>query len=207
MSIRLISLICLVIALVPTAPAQDAAPKFVFDTGTPPWRGESIPLPPTFARDLGWKGVEEIRFAPGMFDATSDSFFSYVLVFLLEPGSDLSEAGLKRELLTYYRGLSKAVMADRQKSVETEGFTITLAQAAKVEAAPVNATGVSAYSGILKWVEPFATQKEQSLHLEVHTWKHGDRPVVLSCVSPVAPDGEALWKSLRDIRAKFRFDP
>jgi hypothetical protein len=207
MSIRLISLISLIVGLGLDAAAQDEGPKFIFDTGTPPWRGERIPLPPSFATDLGWKGVEEIRFAPGMFEAESESFFSYVLVFLLEPGSDISEAGLKRELLTYYRGLSKAVMESKQRSVDTSGFTVTLAKAEKADPVPAGAADVAAFTATLEWLEPFATQKDQTLHLEVHTWKHGDQLVVLSCVSPVKPDGGALWKSLRDIRAKFRFEP
>lgn len=188
------------------AVAQEAAgPAFVFDTGTPPWRGERIQLPPGFAPDLGWKGVEEIRFAPGMFEAGSDSFFSYVLVFSLEPGSDTSEAALKREVLTYYRGLSQAVMKGKQLAVDAAGFTLGLEKAARAESAPAGAKEVTAYSGKLTWIEPFATQKDQTLHLEVQVWQHGGRPVVLSCVSPVAPDGGALWKTLRDIRSKFRF--
>ncbi len=186
--------------------AQEAAgPAFVFDTGTPPWRGERIQLPPGFAPDLGWKGVEEIRFAPGMFEAGSDSFFSYVLVFSLEPGSDTSEVALKREVLTYYRGLSHAVMKSKQLAVDTAGFTVALEKAAQAESVPAGAKEVAAYSGKLTWIEPFATQKDQTLHLEVHVWQHGGRPVVLSCVSPVAPNSGALWKTLRDIRAKFRF--
>ena len=47
------------------------------------WRSETIKLPPAFAPDMTLTGVEEIRFAPGMFQADSDSFFSYFLVFVL----------------------------------------------------------------------------------------------------------------------------
>jgi hypothetical protein len=39
------------------------------------WRGERIVLPPPFAPDMKFKfkGIEEIRFAPGMFQADSDT--------------------------------------------------------------------------------------------------------------------------------------
>ena len=57
----------------------------------------------------GLKGFEEIRFAPGMFDAKSDSFFSYGFVLQCEPEPKLTDAVVKQELLTYYRGLAEAV--------------------------------------------------------------------------------------------------
>ncbi|MBL9153095.1 MAG: hypothetical protein JNK37_11435 [Verrucomicrobiales bacterium] len=189
----------------PGATAEEAGPVFVFETGNPPWKGERIPLPPSFAPDLGWKGVEEIRFAPGMFEADAPDFFSYVLVFSLQPGSAIAEADLERELLTYYRGLSAAVMRGRQQTVDTRPFTVALGPQAKAESPPAAAPDVTAYTGTLRWIEPFATQRDQTLHLEIHTWQHRDRPVVLSCVSPIPPDAGALWKSLRDIRARFRF--
>src|SRR5438045_1155199 len=45
------------------------------------WKGERIQLPPPFAPAMKLKGTEEIRFAPGMFDASSATFFSYAFVF------------------------------------------------------------------------------------------------------------------------------
>ncbi len=188
--------------------ARAAEPVFHFETGVPAWRGERIALPPGFARDLGWNGVEEIRFAPGMFDAAAPDFFSYILVFHLAPGSDVSEAGLKRELLVYYTGLAKAVMGGKEKTVDPSGFAVALAKAAGGTAeAPTSAPAAAAWTGTLDWIEPFATEKSQRLHLEVHVWKEGEHPVVLSCVSPLDPGSEIAWPSLRKIRQSFRFGP
>jgi hypothetical protein len=189
------------------APPAFAEPKFIFETGTPEWKGERLELPPGFAPDLGWTGVEHIRFAPGMFEAEAPDFFSYVIVFLLEPGSDISEAALERETLVYYRGLSQAVMAGKQQSVDTSKFTVTLAASDDKSGAPAVAPTATAWTGTLDWVEPFATQQPQKLFLELHVWEHEGRPVVLSCISPVAPDAVEPWKALRSIRAAFRFEP
>lgn len=183
---------------------EDSEPDFVFDTGEPAWRGERLELPPGFAPDLGWNGVEQIRFAPGMFDADAGDFFSYVLVFLLEPGSDISETAISRELLTYYRGLSSAVMEGKRLNVDTEPFTITIQKSEKAENQPPKAEKVTAYTATLDWIEPFATQEEQSLHFELHTWIHNGHPVVLSCASPLEFDQE-FWYTLREIRSKFHF--
>lgn len=210
MSLPLPALAALLLAgLSPILTARAAEPVFQFDTGSPAWRGERIALPPGFARDLGWTGVEEIRFAPGMFEAEAPDFFSYLLVFHLAPDSDVSEAGVKRELLVYYRGLASAVMSGKEKTVDTTGFKVTLARAegTSAPAAPDAAAKAEGWTGTLDWIEPFATEKPQKLHLEVHVWKEGEHPVVLSCVSPVDPSGGAVWPALRAIRKSFRFGP
>lgn len=128
---------------------QSSEPKFVFETGEPAWVGERIELPPSFAPNLGWKGVEQIRFAPGMFQADAKDFFSYVLVFLLEPKAKTSEAALKRELLTYYKGLSEAVMKGKSKTVNTSTFTLNLTKADALEGAPAKVKNVTAYTANL----------------------------------------------------------
>jgi hypothetical protein len=208
--LRLLAAALLASAVGSAARAEETV--FLFDTGKPPWRGERLVLPPGFARNLGWSGVEEIRFSPGMFDATAEDFFSYLLVFHLAPGSDVSEEGLEREFLVYYRGLSEAVMGGKGKSVETSGFAISLTKPESEEdkartAPPLAAPEAGAWTGTLDWTEPFATEKPQRLHLEVHVWNKGGNPVVLSCVSPLAPSGEVAWPALRKARAAFRFGP
>ncbi|MCB1078464.1 MAG: hypothetical protein KDM64_11620 [Verrucomicrobiae bacterium] len=186
------------------AVGDEAAPRFLFSTGEPTWRGERIPLPPGFAKDMGWRGFEEIRFAPGMFEPDSEQFFTYVLAFSLEPGTNTGEEKLKREFLAYYRGLAKAVLGGKGRTVATEDFSLTL-EKATVESAPIGAGDVSAYRAELSWIEPFATGKAQTLHFEIHTWNQGARQAVFACVSPLTPDQGALWKSLREIRSTFHF--
>lgn len=199
----------LLAAATPAAPAQDpvAEPRFIFETGDPPWKGERLELPPGFALDLGWKGVEHIRFAPGMFDPAAPDFFSYVIAFLLSADAEVSEEKLEEELLTYYRGLSRAVMDRKGESVDVGEFTISLEKAENAGGVPVSADKVVAYTGILKWTEPFATQEAQTLNLEIFVWNHGERPVILSSVSPVAFDQEMPWKNLRRISSRFRLVP
>ena len=157
-----------ILALAIPAPGQtDAKPTgdvtFHFETGSPPWTGERIDLPPSFARDLGWNGVEEIRFAPGMFRPGETDFFSYILVFVLEPGADISEEGLKKELLTYYRGLSKAVMGSAGLTVETDGFSVSIEKAEGAEPSPpLSAPDAAGWTAVLEWIEPFATSDSTS---------------------------------------------
>jgi hypothetical protein len=73
------------------------------------WRAETIPFPLGFAPELAHRGVEEIRFAPGMFDHTAPGYWSYVFVWRLEDAAALDAPALAAELALYFRGLVAAV--------------------------------------------------------------------------------------------------
>ena len=177
---------------------------FHWETG-PGWFGERIKLPPGFSPAMAWKGIEEIRFAPGMFKADQPDFFSYALVFSLEPGADVSPAGLRKQILLYYQGLSSRVSAGKGREVDVSKFTIDLKPAKDLSgSAPKQAKASDAYLATLKWVEPFATGKPQDLHLEIHAWRDGarKRTYLFFCASPQAPNA-SIRKTLRKIRAAF----
>ncbi len=40
------------------------------------WRHERFALPPEFAPETAWKGVEDLSFAPGMFENDAPDWFS-----------------------------------------------------------------------------------------------------------------------------------
>ena len=103
--------------------AERAEIKFDAPDG---WAKERIALPPSFAPKMTWKGIEEVRFAPGMFKAESDSFFSYMFVFQVQAETELQTKAIERELLVYYRGLASAVLKGRNVEVDTTKFTLKL---------------------------------------------------------------------------------
>ena len=166
------------------------------------WGGETIQLPPGFAPEMKLKGSEYIRFAPGMMDPESDTFFSYAFVFELEPMPELTEAVVKDEFLKYYRGLCKAVLKGKLPQVDPSKFTLELQQAksaATITLDDRNADMPVLYTGTLEWVEPFATKKPQTLNIDIQTWTRNDRSFIFACVSPQARDA-AIWKHLHKIR-------
>ena len=183
-----------------------AEEKLVFKTD---WKGERITLPPSFAPEMELKGIEVIRFAPGMFDVKSDSFFSYAFVFSVSADQKLTQEVIRKETLTYYRGLSKNVLKGKGVEVDASKFTFALDKATAVKEVPESVTKpelVTQYSGKLEWVEPFATAKAQTLHFEIQTWADSDtgRNYLLVCTSPRAPgETDPVWKELRGIRRSF----
>ena len=159
------------------------------------WRGERIELPPTFARDMKLKGVEKIRFSKGMFQPESKEFFSYVIVFRLDGQPKLAPETLERELLTYYRGLAKAVGRGK---IKTDDFSIEVRPDERSRA-----KNAREYIATLKWIEPFATKRPQTLRIEMRVWDGAEnRTWVFMSVSPNGTD-DLIWKTMHEIRDNF----
>lgn len=166
------------------------------------WGKETIPLPPSFAPDMHWKGMEELPFAPGMFKADRPDFFSYALLFWLPDDTPIEARAMERELLAYYRGLATAVLKAKKREVDTRAFTLTITSARPQPDPRPGGEAVAGYVGELKWIEPFATGKPQTLHLEIHSWpsvRHKHHCVFV-CASPQLQTA-AVWKTLCEIRA------
>lgn len=190
--------------------AQAALPprlqQFEIKKPTPEWAGERIDLPPRFAPKLGLTGVEEILFAPGMFKADRENFFTYVFLFALEKKPVLTAEVLRREMLIYYTGLSKARMNDPKLDVSK--FAVKLAPVKENGVTPKGALNVKSYRAEVFWLEPFATKKFQTLHFELQTWQYKGSATqyLFVCASPQKP-GTPIWKTMRGIRASVKLKP
>jgi hypothetical protein len=78
------------------------------------FRSETIPFPLDFAPGLTHRGAEELRFAPGFFDAAAPGYWSYAFAWRTEDPAELDATGLGAELTAYFRGLIDAVDKDKQ---------------------------------------------------------------------------------------------
>lgn len=176
--------------------AQQHPVKITFDVPDG-WRGETITLPPGFARDMSLKGIEEIRFAPGMFKAGREDFFSYALVFWLPENKPLDQKTMHAELLKYYQGLAAAVGEGKNLKIDTKAFKLNLKPVEKKK---------GEYTATLQWVEPFVTGKAQTLRFEL---KAADVPGMkasyLSMAVSPQPADHAIWKSLRKALASVKY--
>ena len=177
--------------------------KFEITKPTPQWAGERIKLPPSFAPKLGVKGIEEILFAPGWRKAEEKNFFTYVFLFALESKPELTAEVLRKELLTYYIGLSRNVM--RNPKLDTSKFTVKLQALKLQEASPKGALNAKFYRAEVYWIEPFATKKFQTLHFELQTWQYKGSPFnyLFVCASPQKRSAP-IWKTMRGIRASVK---
>ena len=168
----------------PVAPVA-AAPGFEWPA-QPGWRKETIPFPLEFAPELPYRGVEELRFAPGFFDARSPGFWSYGFVWFLEGTPDTSPAAIARELRRYFQGLCGAV-AKGKYTFDAERIGVTL------ERAPNAPDAI----GEARVFDAFKTGQELLLKLRMRTLvcPQAKRTAVLIVASP-RPWSDAIWKQI-----------
>lgn len=158
------------------------------------WRLETMPLPPGFAPDLKFSGTEEIRFAPGMFDPSSATYFSCVLGLILHATPDFGATELKAFLETYYRGLSVSV--GQRKGLSPDRSQIN----ATVKPAGANHDGPVRLAATVNFFDTFSDGRRITLNVESTVLplpKSGNTGVIL-LVSPSPTDGP-VWKTLREI--------
>jgi hypothetical protein len=179
-----------ILALAVAVSAAQAEDNVIITLKAPEgWSGETLKLPPGFARDMKLKGIEEIRFAPGMFKPDAESFFSYAFVFWLPGDKPLEADTIHSEVLTYYRGLAKAVS---KGEIKTDDFKLQLKPVEKQE---------SEWVGTLEWIEPFRSRKAQTLRFEIsqRPLSEPDARLLSIAVSPQQDGKHAVWKDLRTI--------
>jgi hypothetical protein len=73
------------------------------------WEHETIQFPLEFARLLPYRGVEELRFAPGFYDPKQPGYWSYDIVWWLTGKPVFDASTMELALTTYFRGLSTSV--------------------------------------------------------------------------------------------------
>jgi len=52
------------------------------------WKLETMAVPPSFAPDIRLNGTEEIRFAPGMFNTSSATYFTCLILMVSPSATD-----------------------------------------------------------------------------------------------------------------------
>ncbi len=179
-------------ALLLLAPLQERAALL----RTPPgWRHERLAFPLSFAPELELRGFEDLGFAPGMFapDSDSDSYFSYALALRLEGEVEVDEEFLDDFLETYYRGLCRAVAAERKIELDLRSISAT-----------VRRDGGRFFASVALF-DPFVTGEPLELALELESRPAPRATELLGLASPLDPDAP-IWKELRTIGQRWRED-
>ena len=90
------------------------------------WDVERFLIPIEFAPQIPYKGVEDIRFAPGWGNVKSDEYWSYAFLWFLDDKPGTNEKTIERNLKAYYTGLvgrnivSRKIPGDKLIPVKAE---------------------------------------------------------------------------------------
>lgn len=166
------------------------------------WKTETIPFPLDFAPDIHLQGVEELRFAPGMFKPAEPGYWSYAFAWWLNGEPALGQAELERSLLSYFQGLVTEVSKEKGRKIDSSRFRVTMRPSSGAPAKEGH--NVQAYAGTAELYDAFATGKPISLNLEVWVWDCAvaGKRVALVLASP-RPVSEPIWKDLAQRRDEF----
>jgi hypothetical protein len=159
---RVTNLLLILSLVLPVAgAAQNApAPEVPFAMPVPAgWRTETLTFPLAFAPDLPYTGLEELRFAPGMFEADSPDFWTYAMVWWVPADAPTDQASLQIYLKRYLEGLAEAV-------AEARGFAVEGAEYG-VQFMPLGSQHEADFVGTVVTFDAFVTHRNLTLYANV----------------------------------------
>lgn len=162
------------------------------------WQYERLAFPLTFAPDLKYEGFEELRFAPGMFNPQSDTYFTYIFAVRLEGKHKIDSDFVQTFLFKYYRGLCEAVGADRDPPLDLEKISVS------VKKGEDQRTGAAVFLCEVVMFDAFVTGKPLTLNIEIVAADdpHAKSTCLFALASP-KPKSEKIWKLLYGLRPRF----
>ncbi len=161
------------------------------------WQFERFPLPPEFAPNISYKGVEELRFSPGMFVKDSPNYFTYALVAELNNINSIARDDIKNFLLEYFKGLCSSTAKERKLSIDTSKITVSVDKNAS--------TGKGAYyNATLDIFGVFADGAPVRLNAEIRVLndKATSKTYIVYIASPLNKT-DPVWVKLRSIQNNF----
>lgn len=166
------------------------------------WKKETIPFPLDFAPGLGYQGLEELRFAPGMFTEGAEDFWSYVFVWWLDGEIPLDSDSLGTELAGYFEGLAQAVAEDKGIELPSMAF------AARLQSRLDRISGQVRMVGHARAFDAFTTFAPIDLNVRarVAPCRVPGKTVAIFEVSP-QPFSHPIWKDMGAIREGLDCSP
>lgn len=162
------------------------------------WKYEKIDLPLAFAPEMKHKGFEELRFGPGMFDTTSESYFTYLFAVAFEKTTKFNKRTLKDFILQYYRGLCAVVDKSNTFGIDYDEIKVTIRKARTLE-------GRSAcYVAELVFFDAFTNGQKilLNMNLELTIDNVTEKTYLLALVSPQNTT-HPIWKFMKETRRKL----
>ncbi|HEV7621512.1 MAG TPA: hypothetical protein VGO09_07260, partial [Flavisolibacter sp.] len=180
---------------------------FDVNTWTPPyhlaipenWTVERFPLPPDFAQQITYKGIEDLRFAPGWADFKSDEYWSYAYLWLLDGSVKIDILSLKENLKAYYDGLIAQNITVRNIPANKIFRTTAIVNKTKTYAGDFET-----YTGEIHMLD-YMNQQPVILNTIIHVKNCSieRHTVVFVEISP-KPYGHSIWVKLNKLAADIQ---
>lgn len=158
------------------------------------WDVERFLIPISFAPQIPYNGVEDIRFMPGWRNANSNEYWTYAFLWYLNDSPLINSETIESNLKFYYTGL---ISSNTEKSKVPAGNIVSTETSFKE---------TELYKGDLKtftgtvYMFDYLAQKPITLNCIVHvkTCPGSEKTFVFYEISP-KPFTENVWQSLNQL--------
>jgi len=176
--------------------AQDQTPLLLKQPAS--WQFERFSLPPEFAPNIPYKGAEELRFSPGMFNKDTVTYFTYAFVAELDNINSISQDNIKNYLLNYFKGLCSSTAKQRQLLIDTSKITVSIEKKQSAEKDVY-------YNSTLNIFGVFADGAPVTLNMEIKVVvdKATSKIYLVFIASPLDKTN-SVWKELYSIQNEFK---
>jgi len=165
------------------------------------WDVERFLIPIEFAPSIPYKGVEDIRFAPGWGNVKSGEYWTYAFLWYLDDKPEITAKIVADNLKAYYTGLigrnivPRKIPADKIFPVKTETRS--------TKTGPLDTKTFSGTIYMLDYME----QKPITLNCIVHirSCPGKNKSFVFTEISP-KPYTDTVWTSLHQLWTNFGCD-
>ena len=162
------------------------------------WQSEIIPFPMGFAPTIDFVGFEDLRFAPGWSDSTSQELWTYMFVWYIEMDSAMTESKLTESFNSYYDGLMGIDFKNQADTTNFNQLDKTLCLFVKTN---------EGFSGKMRVYDAFFGKDYMILNIKVKEsfCPKTNKQIIVCEISPKAFDHET-WAIFDDVKLKVKRD-
>lgn len=176
--------------------------KFVppYNLSTPAyWTTERFGIPIEFAPSIPYVGIEDVRFAPGWDNSSSEDYWVYSYLWYLQGQVSFDAATIEQNLNAYYTGLVGRNI-ERRKISKEKLFPVET----QFKAIKKSEGDVSTFQGTVRMLD-YMAQQPITLNAVVHVkaCSGKDYTLVLFEISP-KEQSHLIWRTLDKLDTDFQ---
>jgi hypothetical protein len=165
------------------------------------WDVERFLLPASFAPGIKYKGVEDIRFAPGWGKSKSDEYWTYAFLWYLDGNVKTTAKIVAQNLKAYYTGLVGSNIEPRK--IPAAKLVTVKTDIKKVKTGKGDLKTFQGTIYMLDYMEQQPITLNCIVHLRVCSGKN--KTYIFNEISP-KPYTDTVWDGLNQLWADFNCD-
>jgi len=177
-------------------PNQDA--KISVSTYTLPipkgWTTELFMIPISFAPEIPYKGVEDLRFSGGWGNAKSSEYWSYAFLWYLDSAVEINAGIIEKNMASYYAGLIASNIEKRRIPADK-----IFPPKTSIEKIKTDAGDIETFQGTIYMLD-YMEQKPITLNCIVHlkSCPEKNKTFLFHEISP-KPFTDSVWQTLNQL--------